>query len=113
MRRCFLAMLVTALSAWVQLAAEEAKPNAVPVTGVADADLASFDEMMSKFMSDNQVPGAALAVARTASWSMHAASVMPINSLGFPCNRGCAPALPASPSRSRRRRFCASSSKAY
>src|ERR1051325_3843856 len=35
-----------------------------PVTGVADADLAPFDEMMLKFLHDNQVPGAALAVAK-------------------------------------------------
>jgi N-acyl-D-amino-acid deacylase len=36
----------------------------IPVTGVADPDLASFDEMMLKFLRDNQVPGAALAVTR-------------------------------------------------
>jgi CubicO group peptidase (beta-lactamase class C family) len=36
----------------------------IPVTGLADADLASFDDMMLKFMTDNQVPGAALAVAK-------------------------------------------------
>jgi N-acyl-D-amino-acid deacylase len=35
-----------------------------PVTGKADAELASFDEMMLKFMEDNQVPGAALAVTK-------------------------------------------------
>jgi N-acyl-D-amino-acid deacylase len=36
----------------------------IPVTGLADADLAPFDEMMLKFLRDNQVPGASLAVAK-------------------------------------------------
>ncbi len=36
----------------------------IPVTGVADADLAPFDDLMLKFLADNQVPGAALAVAK-------------------------------------------------
>jgi len=35
-----------------------------PITGVADPDLASFDEMMLKFIEDNQVPGASLAVTK-------------------------------------------------
>lgn len=43
---------------------QEAKPKGLPVTGLADADLASFDDMMLKFLADNQVPGAALAVAK-------------------------------------------------
>src|SRR5438128_1608081 len=40
-----------------------AQVQKIPVSGLADPDLASFDEMMLKFMADNQVPGAALAVA--------------------------------------------------
>lgn len=41
-----------------------AQDKKIPVTGAADADLAAFDELMLKFVADNQVPGAALAVAR-------------------------------------------------
>jgi CubicO group peptidase (beta-lactamase class C family) len=41
-----------------------AQDKKIPVTGVADADLAPFDELMLKFVADNQVPGAALAVAK-------------------------------------------------
>src|SRR3990170_4663735 len=36
----------------------------VPITGDANPDLASFDEMMTKFITVNQVPGAAIAVAK-------------------------------------------------
>src|SRR5579862_7471568 len=46
------------------LPAESAQDKEIPLTGVADADLAAFDEMMLKFMADNQVPGAALAVTK-------------------------------------------------
>ncbi len=35
-----------------------------PPTGFADIDLAPFDDMMLKFLVDNDVPGAALAVAK-------------------------------------------------
>src|SRR5258708_7977650 len=45
----------------LSLAGQEKK---IPVTGTADADLAPFDELMLKFIADNQVPGAALAVAK-------------------------------------------------
>ena len=41
-----------------------AQEKKTPVTGLASTDLASFDEMMLKFMADNQVPGASLAVAK-------------------------------------------------
>ena len=41
-----------------------AQEKKIPVTGAADADLASFDDLMLKFVADNQVPGAALAVAK-------------------------------------------------
>src|SRR5947207_2466192 len=36
----------------------------IPVTGLGDACLAPFDEMMLKFLEDNQVPGASLAIAK-------------------------------------------------
>jgi N-acyl-D-amino-acid deacylase len=36
----------------------------IPVTGTDDPALASFDELMLKFMREQQVPGAALAVAK-------------------------------------------------
>jgi N-acyl-D-amino-acid deacylase len=41
-----------------------AQDQKIPITGLADADLKSFDDMMLKFMRDHQVPGAALAVAK-------------------------------------------------
>jgi N-acyl-D-amino-acid deacylase len=41
-----------------------AQEKKIPVTGLADKDLASFDDMMLKFMHDNEVPGASLAVAK-------------------------------------------------
>jgi CubicO group peptidase (beta-lactamase class C family) len=41
-----------------------AQDKKVPVTGLAHADLAPFDELMLKFLADNDVPGAALAIAK-------------------------------------------------
>jgi CubicO group peptidase (beta-lactamase class C family) len=41
-----------------------AQEKKVSVTGLADADLAPFDDLMINFVRDNQVPGAALAVAK-------------------------------------------------
>jgi CubicO group peptidase (beta-lactamase class C family) len=41
-----------------------AQDKKIPISGNAVADLAPFDDMMLKFMADNQVPGAALAVAK-------------------------------------------------
>src|SRR5262249_35479068 len=41
--------------------AEEGK---LPVTGKANADLASFDRMMETFVEQHKVPGAALAISR-------------------------------------------------
>lgn len=54
--------LVACVIALAPLASAQDKK--IPVTGSADADLAPFDELMLKFMADNQVPGAALAVAK-------------------------------------------------
>src|SRR3954468_17118742 len=35
-----------------------------PVTGAADAALKPFDDLLTKFLADNAVPGAAVAVTR-------------------------------------------------
>jgi CubicO group peptidase (beta-lactamase class C family) len=42
----------------------EGQEKKIPVTGPADADLAPFDDMMLKFLADNQIPGASLAVTK-------------------------------------------------
>ena len=52
------------LFALLLVSAIPAQEKKIPVTGFADADLASFDEMMLKFLEDNQVPGASIAVAK-------------------------------------------------
>jgi N-acyl-D-amino-acid deacylase len=44
--------------------APDYNPERPPRTGPANADLASFDEMMERFVRENEVPGAALAVAK-------------------------------------------------
>ncbi len=46
------------------LTAGEKKVEPPPRTGIDEPDLASFDEMMERFVQDNAVPGAALAVAK-------------------------------------------------
>jgi CubicO group peptidase (beta-lactamase class C family) len=43
--------------------AQDGSPKKL-ITGVAHAELASFDEMMRQFMEENKVPGAALAVTK-------------------------------------------------
>ena len=60
MLRWFIAVCVIASLAPLAPAQEKK----IPVTGADDADLAAFDELMLKFVADNQVPGASLAVAR-------------------------------------------------
>ena len=60
MPRWFIAVCVIASLAPLAPAQEKK----IPVTGAHDADLAAFDELMLKFVADNQVPGASLAVAR-------------------------------------------------
>jgi CubicO group peptidase (beta-lactamase class C family) len=57
-------MILAPLCAFFLVSSIDAQEKKIPVTGVADADLAPFDEMMLKFLEDNQVPGAALAVAK-------------------------------------------------
>jgi CubicO group peptidase (beta-lactamase class C family) len=54
---------ITLFCAAGSLEAQDARPK-MAATGLADSDLASFDEMMFKFIEENQVPGAALAVAK-------------------------------------------------
>jgi N-acyl-D-amino-acid deacylase len=54
--------LLAGISLFGHVRAQEGKK--IPVTGLADDGLASFDDMMLKFLRDNQVPGAALAVAK-------------------------------------------------
>ncbi|SIN69555.1 CubicO group peptidase, beta-lactamase class C family [Singulisphaera sp. GP187] len=44
--------------------AKVAKPLVVVATGIADARLESFDRLMTEFLTENKLPGAALAVAR-------------------------------------------------
>jgi CubicO group peptidase (beta-lactamase class C family) len=57
-----IALSIVVLFFWIgHSPAQETK---IPVSGDAIANLAPFDDMMLKFMSDNQVPGASLAVAR-------------------------------------------------
>lgn len=41
-----------------------AQEKTIPITGAADGDLAPLDDVMRALLADNQVPGAALAVAR-------------------------------------------------
>jgi N-acyl-D-amino-acid deacylase len=62
---------VRTLSLWLlllgllaPLSAGDAKAEKPPRTGADDADLIAFDEMMERFLEDNEVPGGALAVAK-------------------------------------------------
>jgi len=57
------AYLLLLLPSGRALDAAEPEPT-FPVTGAADARLASFDRMMTRFVAENKLPGAALAVAR-------------------------------------------------
>jgi CubicO group peptidase (beta-lactamase class C family) len=43
---------------------DEPKDSSPPITGAADRDLAPFDKLMTSFITENKVPGAALAVTR-------------------------------------------------
>ncbi len=61
MPRWWIAGCLLACSVVPQASAQDKK---IPITGAADPDLAPFDDLMLKFMADNQVPGAALAVAK-------------------------------------------------
>lgn len=49
---------------WLPAVAPAQDKKKLPVTGLADPDLAPFDEMMTKFVRERQVAGAALAVTR-------------------------------------------------
>jgi len=57
-------MLLAFLLGFSPVPSEAGQDPKIPVTGCADADLAAFDETMLKFLADNQVPGASLAIAK-------------------------------------------------
>ena len=61
MVRTILSAISLVLLAMPAALAQEKK---IPITGLAHAELASFDEMMLKFMEENQVHGASLAVVK-------------------------------------------------
>src|SRR6516225_7794467 len=59
-----LSLCMLLLGLLVPIPAGDKKADKPPRTGVNDANLASFDGMMERCMIDNEVPGAALAVAK-------------------------------------------------
>lgn len=61
-RRVFLAQAAALAAGWPAYA-EPAKVK-TSITGTANPDLASFDQLMTSFIEENKVPGAALAVTR-------------------------------------------------
>lgn len=61
-RRTFL--VTTAATVFTRRTKASAGDEKLPVTGEHDADLAPFDLLMTSFVSEHSVPGAALAVAR-------------------------------------------------
>src|SRR4051812_29971085 len=65
-RRRFLTWTAAALGLPLAAQAFAQKPDVdpVPTTGVADPRLSSFDDLMTSFVKERKVPGAALAVAR-------------------------------------------------
>ena len=93
-------LILIPFSAFSLVSGIQAQEKKIPVTGLADADLAAFDEMMLKFMADNQVPGAALAVAKDGKLVYARGFGHADRSSACRCSRACASASPASPSRS-------------
>ena len=68
-RRAFLERVVetagvTLLATHTPLQAQQPKPNELATSGSAHPELASFDELMTTFVKEQQVPGAALAVTK-------------------------------------------------
>lgn len=61
-RRSFL--FATAGAGWLACRSGMAYDQAVPISGETNAALAPFDRLMSSFVTEHQVPGAALAVTR-------------------------------------------------
>ncbi|MBI1831355.1 MAG: beta-lactamase family protein [Planctomycetes bacterium] len=57
-------LLLAAIFGFTVVSQGLAQDKKIPVSGVANPDLAPFDEMMLVFLRDNQVPGASLAVAK-------------------------------------------------
>lgn len=52
------------LTAHAPLRAQQQRPGGLSTTGIARAELASFDELMTAFVKEQRVPGAALAVTQ-------------------------------------------------
>src|SRR5215813_12315238 len=68
-RRAFLERVVetagvTLLATHTPLQAQQPKPNELATSGSAHPELASFDELMTTFVKEQQVPGAGLAVTK-------------------------------------------------
>jgi len=68
-RRMFLGRVIETagaalLAAHRPLHAQQPRPSELPTTGIARPELASFDELMTTFVQEQQVPGAALAVTQ-------------------------------------------------
>ena len=68
-RRVFLRRMaetagVALLAVSTPLEAQQPRPDELPVSGTDQAELASFDELMTTFVREQQVPGAALAVTK-------------------------------------------------
>src|ERR1043166_5397109 len=57
-------VLILVLFCATLVAPVPAQEKKLPVSGLEDADLAPFDELMIKFMTEHKVPGASLAVAK-------------------------------------------------
>lgn len=80
------------------------RPALGQFTGAANAKLAAYDELMTRFMREHKPPGAALAVTFQGRLVYHAASGMPISKNVNPSNRLRCSGLPASANRSPPRR---------
>lgn len=65
-RRSFLAMTAAGLAGLGERRGAAAEPwlGGLPITGASDPDLAPFDELMTSFVEENEVPGASLAVTK-------------------------------------------------
>jgi N-acyl-D-amino-acid deacylase len=61
-RRQFLRSAAMTLTAGLR--PPPASADELPVTGVVNANLAPFDDLLTKFLKDNELPGAAVAVTR-------------------------------------------------
>ena len=102
-RRTFLATAAAGVAAFAR-----ADGGKAPATGADNPDLEPFDKLMAAFIAENEVPGASLAVTRNGK-------LVYARGFGYADvvkKEAVHPASPASPSRSRRWRFCSWSRKA-